>query len=91
MDSKLRAGNKEATDEELEKMLDKIMIIFRFIYGNFSQSLLFMSLVFLFILIKLLLLQEKMFLRPFTRRIWQRGCLLEKVLLWTLRNLCYQS
>ena len=34
MDSKLRAGNKEATDEELEKMLDKIMIIFRFIYGN---------------------------------------------------------
>lgn len=34
MDSKLRAGNKEATDEELEKMLDKIMIIFRFIYGE---------------------------------------------------------
>ncbi|XP_054975938.1 cullin-4B isoform X3 [Sorex araneus] len=33
VDSKLRAGNKEATDEELEKMLDKIMIIFRFIYG----------------------------------------------------------
>ncbi|KAG9338955.1 hypothetical protein JZ751_024345 [Albula glossodonta] len=28
------AGNKEATDEELEKMLDKIMIIFRFIYGK---------------------------------------------------------
>lgn len=35
VDSKLRAGNKEATDEELEKMLDKIMIIFRFIYGKF--------------------------------------------------------
>lgn len=34
VDSKLRAGNKEATDEELEKMLDKIMIIFRFIYGE---------------------------------------------------------
>lgn len=34
VDWKLRAGNKEATDEELEKMLDKIMIIFRFIYGN---------------------------------------------------------
>ncbi|XP_067231377.1 cullin-4B isoform X2 [Chanodichthys erythropterus] len=34
VDSKLRAGNKEATDEELEKMLDKIMIIFRFIYGK---------------------------------------------------------
>uniref|UniRef100_A0A3B4AU85 Cullin family profile domain-containing protein n=1 Tax=Periophthalmus magnuspinnatus TaxID=409849 RepID=A0A3B4AU85_9GOBI len=37
VDSKLRAGNKEATDEELEKMLDKIMIIFRFIYG-FSKK-----------------------------------------------------
>ena len=35
VDSKLRAGNKEATDEELEKMLDKIMIIFRFIYGMY--------------------------------------------------------
>lgn len=35
VDSKLRAGNKEATDEELEKMLDKIMIIFRFIYGKY--------------------------------------------------------
>lgn len=38
MDSKLRAGNKEATDEELEKMLDKIMIIFRFIYGNLQSG-----------------------------------------------------
>lgn len=38
VDSKLRAGNKEATDEELEKMLDKIMIIFRFIYGNLSSA-----------------------------------------------------
>lgn len=33
VDSKLRAGNKEATDEELERILDKIMIIFRFIHG----------------------------------------------------------
>lgn len=38
VDSKLRAGNKEATDEELEKMLDKIMIIFRFIYGSLSSA-----------------------------------------------------
>lgn len=38
VDSKLRAGNKEATDEELEKMLDKIMIIFRFIYGNLQSG-----------------------------------------------------
>ncbi|XP_032322273.1 cullin-4B-like [Camelus ferus] len=34
VDSKLRAGNKEATDEELEELLDKIMILFRFIYGK---------------------------------------------------------
>ena len=30
VDSKLRAGNKEASEEELEKLLDKIMVIFRF-------------------------------------------------------------
>ncbi|CAH2223460.1 cullin-4A [Pelobates cultripes] len=34
VDSKLRSGNKEATDEELERFLDKIMIIFRFIHGK---------------------------------------------------------
>lgn len=34
VDSKLRAGNKEATDEELERMLDKVMILFRFIHGE---------------------------------------------------------
>lgn len=34
VDSKLRAGNKEATEEELERILDKIMIIFRFIHGT---------------------------------------------------------
>ncbi|XP_053563740.1 LOW QUALITY PROTEIN: cullin-4A [Bombina bombina] len=34
VDSKLRSGNKEATDEELERILDKIMIIFRFIHGK---------------------------------------------------------
>merc|ERR1712168_778286 len=34
VDSKLRAGNKEATEEELEKLLDKIMVIFRFIHGK---------------------------------------------------------
>uniref|UniRef100_A0A669EA73 Cullin 4A n=1 Tax=Oreochromis niloticus TaxID=8128 RepID=A0A669EA73_ORENI len=32
--SLLRAGNKEATEEELERILDKIMIIFRFIHGK---------------------------------------------------------
>lgn len=34
VDSKLRAGNKEATEDELERILDKIMIIFRFIHGQ---------------------------------------------------------
>lgn len=34
MDSKLRAGNKEATEEELERLLDKIMVLFRFIHGK---------------------------------------------------------
>ncbi|XP_072401767.1 cullin-4B [Diabrotica undecimpunctata] len=34
VDYKLRAGNKEATEEELEKLLDKIMVIFRFIQGK---------------------------------------------------------
>lgn len=34
MDVKLRAGNKEATEEELERLLDKIMVLFRFIHGK---------------------------------------------------------
>lgn len=34
VDSKLRAGNKQATEEELEKLLDKIMVLFRFIHGK---------------------------------------------------------
>ncbi|KAL2770497.1 cullin-4A isoform 2, partial [Daubentonia madagascariensis] len=34
VDSKLRAGNREATDEELERSLDKIMIVFRLIHGK---------------------------------------------------------
>lgn len=34
IDSKLRAGNKEATEEELERLLDKIMVLFRFIHGK---------------------------------------------------------
>jgi hypothetical protein len=29
VDSKLKAGNKEASEEELERLLDKIMVIFR--------------------------------------------------------------
>ena len=38
MDNKLRAGNKEATEEELERLLDKIMVLFRFIHGKFCQD-----------------------------------------------------
>ncbi|CAF0834679.1 unnamed protein product [Brachionus calyciflorus] len=34
IDTKLRAGNKEATEEELDKILDKIMVLFRFIHGK---------------------------------------------------------
>lgn len=34
VDNKLRAGNKEATEEELERLLDKIMVLFRFIHGQ---------------------------------------------------------
>jgi len=34
VDSKLRAGNKESTEEELERLLDKIMVLFRFIHGK---------------------------------------------------------
>ncbi|XP_071163258.1 cullin-4A-like [Mytilus edulis] len=34
VDSKLRSGNKEATEEELERLLDKIMVLFRFIHGK---------------------------------------------------------
>jgi cullin-4 len=34
VDFKLRAGNKESTEEELERLLDKIMVLFRFIHGK---------------------------------------------------------
>ncbi|KAH8284708.1 hypothetical protein KR018_012036 [Drosophila ironensis] len=34
VDMKLRSGNKGTTDEELEKTLDKIMVLFRFIHGK---------------------------------------------------------
>ena len=34
VDGKLKSGNKEATEDELERLLDKIMVIFRFIHGK---------------------------------------------------------
>ena len=36
VDNKLRAGNKEATEEELERLLDRIMVLFRFIHGKYT-------------------------------------------------------
>ena len=34
MDARLRTGNKEASEEELEKILDKLLLLFRFIHGK---------------------------------------------------------
>ncbi|KHN74086.1 Cullin-4B [Toxocara canis] len=34
LDSKLRSGNKESTDEELENLMDEVIVIFRFIQGK---------------------------------------------------------
>uniref|UniRef100_A0A1I8G3G5 CULLIN_2 domain-containing protein n=1 Tax=Macrostomum lignano TaxID=282301 RepID=A0A1I8G3G5_9PLAT len=34
IDSKLKSGNKAASDEELERLLDKIMVLFRFVQGK---------------------------------------------------------
>ncbi|XP_046853784.1 cullin-4A-like [Xenia sp. Carnegie-2017] len=34
IDIKLRVGNKESTEDELEKLLDRIMVLFRYIQGK---------------------------------------------------------
>ena len=34
VDARLRTGNKEASEEELEKILDKLLFLFRFIHGK---------------------------------------------------------
>nr|VZI26097.1 unnamed protein product [Spirometra erinaceieuropaei] len=34
LDAHLRTGNKTQTDEELERIMDKAMVLFRFIYGK---------------------------------------------------------
>ncbi len=34
VDARLRTGNKEASEEELEKILDKLLLLFRFIHGK---------------------------------------------------------
>lgn len=35
VDNKLRTGTKGTTDEELENLLDKVMVIFRFVFHNY--------------------------------------------------------
>ena len=47
VDSKLRAGNKEITEEELDRLLDRILILFRFLNGLFSESFLLMGYLFI--------------------------------------------
>ena len=34
VDVQLRSGNKEWTDEQMERLMDKVMVLFRFINGN---------------------------------------------------------
>ena len=34
IDSKLRSGNKEQTEEELEELLDKVMVLFRYVTSS---------------------------------------------------------
>ena len=34
LDMRLKAGNKEATEEELDKLMDRLLILFRYIHGN---------------------------------------------------------
>ena len=34
VDIQLRSGNKEWTDEEMERLMDKVMVLFRFINGK---------------------------------------------------------
>ena len=34
VDSQLRSGNKEWTDEEMERLLDRVLVLFRFIHGE---------------------------------------------------------
>ncbi len=34
VDAQLKSGNKEWSDEELDKLLDKVMVLFRYIHGE---------------------------------------------------------
>lgn len=34
IDAQLKSGNKEWSDEELDKLLDRVMVLFRYIHGK---------------------------------------------------------
>ena len=34
VDCQLRSGNKEWSDEELDRLLDRVMVLFRYIHGG---------------------------------------------------------
>ena len=36
VDAQLKSGNKEWSDEELDKLLDRVMVLFRYIHGGCS-------------------------------------------------------
>ena len=36
VDIQLRSGNKEWSDEELDKLLDRVMVLFRYIHGKMA-------------------------------------------------------
>ena len=37
VDSQLKSGNKEWSDEELDKLLDRVMVLFRYIHGTYVR------------------------------------------------------
>ena len=61
VDTQLRSGNKEWSDEELDRLLDRVMVLFRYIHG--------ISLIIQYTTV--LCVQGKMFLKHFIRRTWQ--------------------
>ena len=64
VDTQLRSGNKEWSDEELDRLLDRVMVLFRYIHG--------ISLILYIIQCTTVLsVQGKMFLKLFIRRTWQ--------------------
>ena len=38
MDTQLKSGNKEWSDEQLDRQLDKVMVLFRYIHGKICST-----------------------------------------------------